>query len=213
MEAVCTIQVPRTASSGDQGPQSRAQAHHGICEIGAVLKALPSTYKGVTFRSRLEARWAALFDSYQIRWAYEPEGYETPAGNYLPDFLLPDLDYLVEVKPGPDMYDERAVLSVVEQSRKKFLILDSPVVECRAYVFIEPCFFWNDMCFCSSTLIDGNSYDKLNSFYTGISGGDDPCRGHSVACKLCEIDKTVRIGEDPKFVMARNLRFNNGVAL
>ena len=53
------------------------------------LKAIPTTYKGITFRSKLEAKWAVVFDELGVKWRYEAEGYELPSGNrYLPDFLL-----------------------------------------------------------------------------------------------------------------------------
>lgn len=38
--------------------------------------AIPTTYKGVTFRSKLEARWAVFFDTLGIEWEYEPQGYK-----------------------------------------------------------------------------------------------------------------------------------------
>jgi hypothetical protein len=50
------------------------------------IKAIETRYKGYRFRSRLEARWAVFFDALELRWDYEPEGFETNAGNYLPDF-------------------------------------------------------------------------------------------------------------------------------
>ena len=53
---------------------------------------LPTRYADHTFRSRLEARWAVFFDTLGIEWHYEPEGYQLPHGNYLPDFLLPDVN-------------------------------------------------------------------------------------------------------------------------
>lgn len=181
--------------------------------MSQVIKSLPSTYNGVLFRSRLEARWAALFDSYRIRWAYEPEGFETPSGNYLPDFLLPDLGYYVEVKPGPLMYDERAVCSVSEQTGKRVLILDSPVVECRQFVFVDISgTYWNDMTWCDSCLIDGNSFTEIKQFFTGLSSGDEPCRGYSLPCAMCGLDRSITGKELPNFHDARNLRFNNGVA-
>ena len=55
-----------------------------------------TTYAGVTFRSRLEARWAVFFDLMCIPWIYEP----FDAHGYVPDFLLTgDRPLLVEVKP------------------------------------------------------------------------------------------------------------------
>ena len=64
------------------------------------IKAIKTYYKGYRFRSRLEARWAVLFDAGNIRWEYETEGYENDDGErYLPDFYLPDYGWHVEVKP------------------------------------------------------------------------------------------------------------------
>lgn len=52
------------------------------------LKAIETHYKGYRFRSRLEARWAVLFDTLDLDWAYEPEGFELQHGRYLPDFRV-----------------------------------------------------------------------------------------------------------------------------
>jgi len=50
---------------------------------------IPTEWRGITFRSRLEARWAMFFDGAGIAWEYEAEAYELPSGRYLPDFWLP----------------------------------------------------------------------------------------------------------------------------
>ena len=53
------------------------------------MKAIQTRYKGYHFRSRLEARYAVLFDALKIKWDYEPEGFELGGGfRYLPDFFL-----------------------------------------------------------------------------------------------------------------------------
>ena len=53
------------------------------------LTPIQTEYKGILFRSRLEARWAVFFDSCGADWEYEPQGYECEDGTrYLPDFLL-----------------------------------------------------------------------------------------------------------------------------
>lgn len=52
------------------------------------MRPIETEYRGYRFRSRLEARWAVVFDALEIKWTYEPEGFETSAGRYLPDFLL-----------------------------------------------------------------------------------------------------------------------------
>lgn len=75
-----------------------------------VHRAIETRYKGRRFRSRLEARYAVLFDALGIEWDYEPEGFELGGGlRYLPDFFLhfdkpsarqgPGAGYWVEIKP------------------------------------------------------------------------------------------------------------------
>ncbi|MET8978974.1 hypothetical protein ABZX85_25475 [Streptomyces sp. NPDC004539] len=39
----------------------------------ASIDAVPTRYGDTTFRSRLEADWAATLDGNGIRWEYEPE--------------------------------------------------------------------------------------------------------------------------------------------
>ncbi len=68
------------------------------------IKAIETRYAGYRFRSRLEARWAVFFDALGLTWEYEPEGFETDAGWYLPDFRLVSggphpYTYWAEVKP------------------------------------------------------------------------------------------------------------------
>lgn len=63
-----------------------------------VIKSIPTTYGGVNFRSRLEARYAAFFDLTEWRWEYEPD---IGIGGYIPDFVLLSnySPIVVEVKP------------------------------------------------------------------------------------------------------------------
>lgn len=72
------------------------------------LDAIETSYDGFRFRSRLEARWAVFFDTAEIEFHYEPQGFKIPESvvtgwsaaivNYLPDFFLPDLNLWVECK-------------------------------------------------------------------------------------------------------------------
>lgn len=64
------------------------------------MKAIPTEYNGITFRSKLEAKYAKHFDEAGIKFLYEIEGYQLPKTWYLPDFFLPDLNWFPEVK-GP----------------------------------------------------------------------------------------------------------------
>lgn len=60
------------------------------------IPAIPTIYNGTQFRSRLEAKWAAYFDTVCWEWEYEP----LDLAAYIPDFVLHfDRPVLVEVKP------------------------------------------------------------------------------------------------------------------
>ncbi len=88
----------------------------------STIAAIPTTYAGVEFRSRLEARWAVFFDALGLRWEYEPEGYELASGKYLPDFWLPSLNIFAEIKPE-DVDDPRhEELSVMTGKRLALLV-------------------------------------------------------------------------------------------
>lgn len=75
-------------------------------------RARPTIYKGIPMRSRLEALWAAQFDSGGyvareddpgFRWTYEPVCFADGRRQYLPDFGLTHGHGLVEyaeVKPS-----------------------------------------------------------------------------------------------------------------
>lgn len=66
------------------------------------VKAIPTTYKGTEFRSRLEARWACFFE--WIGWDYTYEPFD--GDGYIPDFLIHgDSPLLVEVKPAVTRHD------------------------------------------------------------------------------------------------------------
>lgn len=50
---------------------------------------LPGSYGGTRFRSHLEARWAIFFDHLDLKWEYEPQGFDLGDGiAYLPDFAV-----------------------------------------------------------------------------------------------------------------------------
>ncbi len=62
------------------------------------VEAIETEYGGTRYRSRLEARWAVLFDADSIAYQYEPDGFKLPSGWYLPDFWVPAWDCFFEVK-------------------------------------------------------------------------------------------------------------------
>ncbi len=88
------------------------------------MKAIPTIYNGRQYRSRLEARWAAMFDL--MRWPYEYEPFDLDG--WIPDFVLLGKGYhpkvYVEVKPaiiGRDlaMFDTDKYYSALEDAGEK----------------------------------------------------------------------------------------------
>lgn len=77
------------------------------------ISAIPTRYAGVQFRSRLEARWAAMFDLLGWSWEYEP--IDLPG--WIPDFRLHGPSgVLVEVTP----------VSALEEHREKMFRAGAP---------------------------------------------------------------------------------------
>ena len=89
-------------------------------------KSLPTYYKGITFRSRLEARWAIILDQLGIAWEYEPEAliiegahfpdlHNPPTFCYLPDFYLPEYKAFMEVKGFLDEPEYWKIMRIAHQ--------------------------------------------------------------------------------------------------
>lgn len=82
--------------------------------------AIPTMYEGVQFRSRLEARYAALFNLMDLRWSYEP----IELAGYIPDFLVEnpytggrrEVSMLVEIKPAARFPDLTEACAKIERS-------------------------------------------------------------------------------------------------
>lgn len=75
-----------------------------------MVKAIETVYAGCRFRSRIEARWAVVFDHLRINWQFEAQGFALPSGDrYLPDFMIMgvgDRQFYAEIK-GQQMPDTR----------------------------------------------------------------------------------------------------------
>lgn len=73
-----------------------------------MIDAKPTTYAGIKFKSRLEARWAIYLTSLNLHPCYEPVTFRIGTWNYTPDFSLKGSNVpfcaaicstLLEVKP------------------------------------------------------------------------------------------------------------------
>lgn len=79
------------------------------------MQSYPTIYKGVRYRSRLEAKWAAFFDLLGWRHQYEPFDLK----GWIPDFLIRGYkEVLVEVKPigNIEEFEQPKVLNALVRS-------------------------------------------------------------------------------------------------
>lgn len=97
------------------------------------LASIPTTYNGINFRSRLEARWAAFFDL--LGWSWEYEAFDLPG--WIPDFKIKGKkDIYVEVKPfkvfdqypkiNPDWHPQLIKINIAQPKLDVLLLSDSP---------------------------------------------------------------------------------------
>jgi hypothetical protein len=90
------------------------------------IRPIQTFYDGHRFRSRLEARWAVFFNTLNIPYEYEKEGYvlDSGLGTYLPDFWLPEQDCWIEIKgTAPTGEDEERLKAIVPVPRSRLHLL------------------------------------------------------------------------------------------
>lgn len=114
-------------------------------------KAIETEYNGYRFRSKLEARWAVLFDALNIEYEYEPEGFELSDGTrYLPDFYFPRFEMYAEVKPPREGALEELIKPlkcVEEQVFKRIVFLSNIPYDERenGHVWWYPFAYYNNL--------------------------------------------------------------------
>lgn len=107
---------------------------------GYSIAAKETKYKGVVFRSALEARWAIYFDLLGVSWVYEPDIFNIDKSKtYLPDFYIEEWRMLIEIKPNikkalPTEWRNRCKKLESRIKRKILLCVGSPE-EAQFYVF------------------------------------------------------------------------------
>ena len=137
-------------------------------EQRSMIKAKPTVYKNIPFRSRLEAKWAIFFDEMGIDYRYEPGIYKVPINGYFmkycPDFALLNvktqqeiqLPIYVEIKGVNHYYEidekNRKILESFGSSNS-LLVLGSFPMSIN-YLYQEP--------------------DHLSNFFL-VNGQDMPC--------------------------------------
>lgn len=149
------------------------------------MKSIPTTYKGVQFRSKLEAKWAVFFDSMRVKWKYEPFSFNIGRHSYTPDFLLPEMDFrhetnampglgfgktkgvLFEIKPIAPNSDYKQGLHAAAETIKAPLILAIGTPEDRELQEFGPCQTWDSpmvfiQCQCGYNTVE---FDEGNYYY------------------------------------------------
>ena len=142
------------------------------------MKAIETQYNGILFRSRLEARWAILFDALKIEWIYEPDCFIlSNSQKYTPDFYLPKFDLYIEVKPSLWWQNIKYHAHRYEIFEKNLLILSDDYPSFRVnklYHFVDGVKYENDVVFCPSSKYEpfffsgndlGSLEDDFNSQY------------------------------------------------
>lgn len=143
-----------------------------------MIKAIPTTYKGRQYRSRLEARWAAFFDL--MGWQFEYEPFDL--NGWIPDFALlgGKTPLLVEIKPVAEFPE--SVAEKIEQSgwEHEVLILGCTIdFEWRHFEHFAPRLGWiwsewnNEENVYCKTWKDAFFSDRYNLDTIGITADSD----------------------------------------
>lgn len=112
----------------------------------------PTTYQGVTFRSKLEAKTAQALDIFGMPWQYEPQGYKLSNGLwYKPDFWLPQAHQFIECKGVMNETDIAKIRGLVNDTSYPVLALSYD----NAMLCMK---FWNDPNADIVTYFDDNAY-------------------------------------------------------
>lgn len=159
------------------------------------VKAIPTEFNGIKYKSRLEARWAVFFDVLGVQALYEYEGYRLSSGWYLPDFYAPSMNAWFEVKPTELTEREKQLCHELNESTGKRVIQLSGDVGYRDINGIRGynCDGDIDYLFCTCPIC-------------GQVGVEYKGRGERVCGNKCvPSQKEYWTGDDPKLIHAFDL--------
>ena len=157
------------------------------------MPAIPTTYNGICFRSRIEARWASFFDLLKWPWEYEPIDLD----GYIPDFIL-NFEFtkvLVEVKSELDIdgLDDHFDKIIKSGWRRESVVSGSVLFNVGRFLAMG-----RSMNMCTAIIGDDPPYECRDEIVHGdmifivCAGGSSPCRKLSistsdfpVACRRC----------------------------
>jgi hypothetical protein len=160
------------------------------------MKPKRCIYKGIVFQSKLEARWAVVFDALNIRWIYEPETLHCKWGDedlyYRPDFYLPDISTYVEVKPTDDALRQKAdVIGMMvdwEGPLSRGIMLLGPIPDSTKLAYKIPYFsylIWDTGVWLNYAALVPEGLHFVNEWVECCEGEDGFPDGTSVEPQLC----------------------------
>lgn len=83
------------------------------------MKSIKVCYRGISYRSKLEAATAKFFTEHDIEFIYEPNVFEFQDGTkYLPDFYLPEQKIWVKCKGIMTDKDDHKITILANESKE-----------------------------------------------------------------------------------------------
>lgn len=92
-----------TACRNPNNTKDKIEERYKTAPIGHRVTSIPTEYRGISMKSRLETRIAKELDRQDLTWDYEVEGFDIDGVWYLPDFWIPSLSLFLE---GKGLFDE-----------------------------------------------------------------------------------------------------------
>jgi hypothetical protein len=93
---------------------------------GDNLIGIKTTYNGIEFKSKLEAKIALFLDALKIKWEYEPKVFALSNGViYIPDFFLSELNTWLEVKGDIQEHNKEISRIFVENNKSELILISN----------------------------------------------------------------------------------------
>ena len=91
---------------------------------GDNLIGIPTIYKGIQMRSKLESKVAMFLDALKISWEYEPKKFLLSDGTpYIPDFYLTELKIWIEVKGLILKHNKQISRKFCEENKQTLILI------------------------------------------------------------------------------------------
>ena len=89
-------------------------------------QSIPTIYKGIQMRSKLETKIALFLDYLKIKWVYEPKTFLLSTGiMYKPDFFLPEHKQWIEVKGIIGENNFKISETFVKDTKQEIILISS----------------------------------------------------------------------------------------